>query len=406
VQTYVERVARAQRDAGVEVTILCGSEAAGAAPPDAAGLPVEESVAGLRVFRLPRWRDVLPSGFRNPALPPVLEALHRRFDFEVVHVHHWHDVSLDLVAKARRLGIPAVVTLHDYFAVCPWFFRLRHDQRCSPAVPLHTCVECVQEQAADPAELLVAALQRRRRLLVVDLWRAGARLTLSQEQADYLGRVPVLSGLRFEALQPPDPEQPPHPELPPATCRRGPTPDATGGLRRLITWGGLVHGKGVHLLVAAAERLATPVEVHHFGQQLDTAYRDRIRAAARRTRLELHGSFARADLLRVASGYDLAVFPSLFFETHGYAVDEAMQLGLPVVVSDRGAPVTRVGGRGIGFPGGDVEALTALLQGLQDEPARLAAMRAATPPAGVGIDAHVAALARVYLSVVTNPARR
>jgi glycosyltransferase involved in cell wall biosynthesis len=60
-------------------------------------------------------------------------------------------------------------------------------------------------------------------------------------------------------------------------------------------------------------------------------------------------------------------------------VDEALALGLPVWVSDRGALPERLGGAGLALPAGDPAAWSAAVLDTLDDPRRLARWRAAIP---------------------------
>jgi glycosyltransferase involved in cell wall biosynthesis len=184
-------------------------------------------------------------------------------------------------------------------------------------------------------------------------------------------RVPLLRGIDMEVAPPPAPR------VPPPEARWQP-----GTSLRLVSWGGLVPGKGLHVLVDAAEGLveAERVAIEHFGHALDDGY----------------GEYGRDDMAHRFPAFDAAVFPSFFLETHGFTVDEALALGLPVIVSDRGAPPARVGSRGLVFPAGDERALRGILQRLLDDPATLAKLRAGSPAAPVRTDDHVALLAEKY----------
>jgi glycosyltransferase involved in cell wall biosynthesis len=170
---------------------------------------------------------------------------------------------------------------------------------------------------------------------------------------------------------------------------------------RLVSWGSLVRGKGLHVAVQAAELLGSPqrVSIDHFGRVLDSVHARDLQQLARRVRLRLHGAYGEHDMAVAFPAFDLAVFPSLFLETHGMVVDEAMALGLPVVVSDRGAPPARIGARGRVFPPGNAAALAAILQEFLDRPELLLAMRAAAPPPAPTMAEHCAALRGLYEAV-------
>ncbi len=385
-ETYVLGLARAQHQVGDEPIVLAGSERGEADPPFR-----ESRVDGVRVLRLrPQPRESRALDGVDPEARALLEEVFRRERPDLFHLHHWHNLTSDAVEAASALGIPSVVSVHDLFSTCPLFFRLPDDVNPCPAdLPRETCVRCIGRYLSPPSAV-EAGFRRRDARFRRELSLARAVLALSETEREFLAAVPWLAGVPFRALPLPRPaldleglERP----------LREPGFDL-----RLVSWGGLVPGKGLHLLVEACEGLdrVERVSIDHFGRILDEAYRHRLLAAPRRVRLRLHGPFEPADAARLFSGHDLAVFPSFFLETHSFVVDEALGLGLPVLVSDRGAPRLRVGARGIAFPAGDVGALRRILQGFLADPGSLQRLRAGAPAPRVGMDEHFAALREIY----------
>lgn len=309
-------------------------------------------------------------------------------DCHLVHVHHWHHLGSDVVRTARALGLQVVLTLHDFFAVCPQFFRLRGTELCLPDVELATCTACVAELAGLAPEALAPAMAAWSRAMPAELQAASRVLALSRAHRDMLCAIPRLAGIRIDVI-----------DLPPPPCQPSPIqPYAVHGPMRLVTWGGLVPGKGLALLIDACARLPFAVEVHHYGRIVDAEFAERLQRGSA-VPLVVHGPFASGTSDAELAAFDVAVFPSHFAETYGYVVDEAMQLGLPVVVSDHGAPPERVGSRGLVFRAGDAGALAAALVEAQGS---LEALRAGEPrflatPAG-----HAAALHAVYREVMVG----
>ncbi|MEE2888290.1 MAG: glycosyltransferase [Planctomycetota bacterium] len=391
-ESYVEQLAQTQREESIQVTIFAGTERGHpSTEPDPSRSrtdePVwaEEFIGGLRVLRLRPWLRDLDHAVRNSDLGENFVEMMRHEKFDLLHIHHWHNTTSDLVARATMAGIPTVVTLHDFHAICPWSFRMRDDKICATDVARETCIECVAERIGDSRSDVKIILREREGVFRTELEHAGALLTLSASQMRYLQQVPSLSGLEFKLLSLPRPELRPHP-----SCRR------EGDILRIVSWGGLVAGKGMQVLLDACELLSEPVELHHYGRVIDFDFSERLRGTARQTRLTLHGTFDTAVMQREFPCYDLAVFPSLFLETHGFVIDEAMLLGLPVVTSDRGAPVERIGDRGVSFPGGDTKALTTVIEGFLAEPTALDALRNAAMPPAKSMADHWSELRAVY----------
>lgn len=82
-----------------------------------------------------------------------------------------------------------------------------------------------------------------------------------------------------------------------------------------------------------------------------------------------HGDYSFQDLQSM--DLDLAVFPSLCCETYSFVLDEAFRLGLPVLTTNRGAFLERVGSAGLLFECGDVGNLAVRLDSLLKSPEAL-----------------------------------
>jgi len=394
-QEYVAELASLQRDDGHEVGVI-----AGARDPAKDGAVRASEESGVRVWRVLRDlpAESLSGDLGCARIGEVFARLAADFAPDLVHVHHWHALTRDLVRRAKRLGVPVVVTLHDLFTTCPRFFRMPdHKSLCERDLTFADCAACVSPDAGGvPVAELEALLAERADELRRELDAADAVLAVSAAQAGFLRSLAVFRcedvrvlpiGIRFDAPPPPAPEPAP-------------------GRLRIVSWAGLDPRKGIQDLLAAvaASRRRGAFEVHLHGRDGEPEYMAELRRIADGSSVRFHGPFPDAERVAFAERYDVAVFPFLAFETHGLAVDEALHAGLPVVVSDRGAPPARIGGRGRTFPAGDPQALMRLLEELLDDPGELARMRRA-PHGAVDLRTHHRALAEAYSAVVAGQAQ-
>ncbi len=146
-----------------------------------------------------------------------------------------------------------------------------------------------------------------------------------------------------------------------------PTPDAT--TRTAVYAGRLLPWKGVALGIAALARPAAldwTYEIYGDGPD-----RRRLQKLADSLgvgdRVNFNGLIPRPELLRAVAAADALLFPSLH-DTAGWAVAEAVTMGVPVVCLDAAGPPVLVGEAGVLVPvTGDVPA--ALAAGLADLPA-------------------------------------
>jgi glycosyltransferase involved in cell wall biosynthesis len=183
------------------------------------------------------------------------------------------------------------------------------------------------------------------------------------------------------------------PGLPPL-----PAPDPVGPFR-FAFWGGVAPHKGLRVLTAALRELVRaplprPVELHVLGGFATPAFEAELREQARGLPIVFHGRFATEDLRRLRPA--VGVFPSTCLETFGIVLDECFELGLPCIVSDRGALAVRVGDGGLCAPAGDATALAAAMRRFLDEPGLWARLRQHLPALPPELEQHVSDLDAVY----------
>ncbi len=90
--------------------------------------------------------------FRNRELRKIYDQILMAFQIDLVHVHHFQDLSLELFYAADELGIPVMATLHDYFAVCPTIllldgenrFCMKDDPNLSEEERRQRCASCLK----------------------------------------------------------------------------------------------------------------------------------------------------------------------------------------------------------------------------------------------------------------------
>ncbi len=384
-EQYLSELVRLQRTADLEVAVVTGS-----ARRDDAAATSREEWHGVPVTRVHRRHDE-PFGvhFEPPqALAAALAAVHACAP-DVVHLHHWFNLGDRLLARLAPL--PAVVSLHDAYAACPRFFFLRPDGFFCGSdlpVPVARCVDCLRPD--DGHADLGARIAARRTTFAAELDRAHVVLAPSEFHAELLVKAGLVPSEKMQSLALGLARVP-------ARAAHRPAP----GRLRLVSFGNLSKLKGSDLLLDAVRLLAQRggVELHFFGEPLPAEATD-LRAAAAGLPVTWHGEYDLARLASMAPAFDLAVFPSRAYETYSLVVEEAIALGLPLVVSDRGAPARRVVPFGVAVPVDTVAPLCVTLSQLMDDPQRLAAMRAALPPGPQLLADHERALRRHYLAAV------
>lgn len=354
VERVVEATVRAQRAAGKDARVLCGSERVGDdARVEAA---THEGTPVARLVRGPGLRDPIDP-FRAD-LVPLYERELDAFAPEIVHVHHWANLGDDLVRRAARRRIPVVVTLHDFYATCGLFFRLPDARSCCDLPQEEaTCGPCLAGRFGVDEGAVRFRVATRRAAFAAELRAAAVVLAPSEaHRAALVSWTPPDAAI--EVLSPGSDPAPPVP-------RR----ERTGPLR-VLHFGNLCRLKGAAFLAEAVERAdptGTTIDLVFAGPVVDAD----LDLRGRRT----VGPFDAARLRELAADADVAAFPSFARESYGLVVDEALRLGLRVLTSDRGALGERVGLRGRVLPAGDVGAWSRELARLAADPSAVARLR-------------------------------
>jgi glycosyltransferase involved in cell wall biosynthesis len=315
--------ARALAEAGVPVTFVhsVGEEA----DPLLEHPGIEVVGLGLTdVWKLPIHRAA-PAGVWNARAGHVLGKMfdHIRRPDSIVHVHQWTKaLSPAGFAAVRRVGLPLVVTMHDYFLVCPTglFYRFDRQEPCALApLSLACCaVPCDPRSRAHKLVRLARSMALRRAL-------NGATLDLVH-----------VSDRGHRTVEPFAPVGARHHRVDnPVSIAHGP-PATIGSTARALYLGRFTREKGAVLAAHAAAAAGVQLIAVGEGPAMEE-----MRAACPDIDLR---SWVPADqvgaLLRDEAMVLLA--PSLWPETGPLTVYEALAAGVPALASNRSGASEKV----------------------------------------------------------------
>jgi len=332
---------------------------------------------------------------------------------DLVHVGSLDGLSTGLVFEARKRDCPVVITLHDFWPVCPLGQLLDLGLAVCPGPTPRRCLDCVGEQVVSRRASARRIGRRLPRLEPLARWlsrtsssgatRIEARLREMREllrAADVLVSPSRFLKQRLAKLGVEGIEVLPYGHE--VLARPPRRPDPSGKIRFGFV-GTAIPSKGLHVLAEAFQLLDDPraaLRVHggfapYHG---DSTYETRVRAILGEKADEvLQGGFRHELLGEILAGLDVLVVPSLWEENAPLVVEEAFLAGLPVVVSDHGGLAERVrdGTCGLRFPPGDVAALARALRRFLEEPELRARLASNAPPV-TPLEEHVTALEGLY----------
>jgi GT2 family glycosyltransferase/glycosyltransferase involved in cell wall biosynthesis len=285
------------------------------------------------------------------------ELVHSLRELGIRHVHFHHTLGLPHAALRLpgALGVAYDFTVHDYFPICPRVHLIDASGRYCGEPDALACGECVRHLGSPVgSEIDVARWREDFGALL-----AGARRVFvpSEDLAKRLARhFPALELTHRPHFEPTPPPPPP------------PPPDSD--VLRVAVIGAIGEHKGSRVLVECvrdADRRALPLEFHLVG------YSDRDDELRALERVVVHGPYREGDVYGILAGLacQRALLPSVWPETHCYALSIALDSELCPVSFDLGAIAERI--RALGW--GELMDLDATAGDIND---RLLSMR--VPP--------------------------
>lgn len=255
----------------------------------------------------------------NPLSTGAIVKVAKRTHPDIAHFHNtWFAVSPDALRSLQRIGIPTVVTIHNYRLVCANAQLLRDGAPCELCVGSspwagvrHRCYR--NSSIASAAAALGIETHRLRRT-----WHRGVDKFLALTEFAR-GRL-IAGGLPAERIAV-------HPNFVADSGRRTRPPSAS---KRVTYVGRLSPEKGLTVLLDAwAEAAPAGLELSIVG---DGPQREQLVQRATRS-VTFHGQLGRAEVSALLLDSRAAVFPSVWYEGQPLAVLEALAAGLPVAGS-------------------------------------------------------------------------
>ena len=356
------------------------------------GIPVYRAQAGP----MEPW-PLFVSTFHHRALKRYFCAAFSETDPDLVHFQHLLGLPAGVVSWARRMGRPVVMSLRDFWFVCPNAQLLTNDthELCEkPGRPIR-CVRCGLARANMKtlrllSPLFAPVMAARNRTLRRVVREANTLLVSSQFVQQWFAHHGVSSS-QFRhvkrGIQMPE---------------RWPLRSRSDDRVRFTYIGGLSWQKGVHVLIEAFNALEVSAELIIAGDETKFPdYTRHLREIAQHPGIRFVGRLNREGVWQTLVDSDVVVVPSLWFETYSMILHEAFAAGVPVIAAAHGAleEAVRDGVDGLLVLPGDVIAWQVALQRVVDEPGLLTRLRAnVRPPITLG--EHVDRMESLYTQLV------
>jgi len=347
----------------------------------------DETYDGVAVHRAAAWpQGVSPRpwelfrwSYANPRIEADFAAALDRFRPDLIHIQHLKDVSAGVIGMAAAQAIPVVMTLHDYWAICPNAQCIRPDGAlCWRTHARVECGLCAAERLAQPALRFAAPL------MAPLFWARQSYLRRQMRQvrrfvapSRFLRERYIAAGYAPERIIPV--------EIGLAPGHVQPIARPQGSFHRRYAFiGSLAWQKGAHTMIEAFRRLGDAgAELRVWGSlQTFPDYAQRLRALAEGCPwIRLEGELDYDRVGEALAWADYLIVPSVWWENSPATIQEAYTMGVPVIASDCGALAEKVQHErsGLLFVAGDAEDLARALRRTLADPTLLDALRAGLP---------------------------
>lgn len=394
-EIYTLNLALEMQRRGHRCTVLTRVPAKDDTVPD---FSIEEGeFEGLRVLRMTHrlQHASLRESYQHSKAERVFRKVLRAERFDLVHFQHLIHTSAGLVDVAREEGLPTIIHLHDYWALCARVQLIRPDGVIcheNQGLGCHLCVKETATSAIAAASRLTSNCGPVLRQWATDAAEAQSSLAPRLGSLrDLIDRQPfVLAAYAAADLR-----------ISPSRFLRGKLlesgafdprttlfsdngmrtdhvrslkkePDAEGRVRFGFV-GSLVWYKGGETMVRAMRELIgekAVLNVYGDFKPDEEEHHRELQELARGADVHFKGRFDNARLSEVYAEIDVLIVPSIWYENSPITIHEAYLTNTPILASDIGgmAEYVRDEVDGLHFKVGDEADLARKMQRFVDEP--------------------------------------
>lgn len=260
----------------------------------------------------------------------VYKMILRVYEIDLVHIHHLMNHTTAIITEARQLNIPIILTLHDFYTLCPVINLVDKDNKyCAGKINKKVCSECLTSRVSLEISFLTRWRQEFNNYLkMVDCLVAPSAFMLEIFKQFYEikeARV-IPHGTKLDLQSP---------------------PEISGPCFNVAFVGNLTEHKGSAAVKEIIKKTKDPDLVFHsFGkiadqELLDLPLQNFIR----------HGEYGHGELqgLMKKNNIHLVALLSNCPESFSLTLSESWQCSIPVIGTDLGAIGERISESGAGI---------------------------------------------------------
>lgn len=271
--------------------------------------------------------DINITNGRNNEYKRVVKEIVNNYRISFVHIHHLLNHYFDLFDVLLEENIPYMITLHDFYTVCPLINKLNYDMKyCGMNPTISQCNECLKLKYKDPID--IESWRKKWRYYLKNAKEVVVPSEATKEEImkiyDDIDFTVIEHGVEFEKTK----------------------KSYSLGKTKNIAWIGAV---GIHKGSKILEKMTAmnkskDYKIHLFGIMGNAIF------YSNKNNID-HGSYKREELkdLLIDNKIDLVCLFSIGPETYSYTMTEAVSCGIPVISFDLGAVSERIKKYGLGW---------------------------------------------------------
>lgn len=358
---------------------------------------------------------------------PVTASLYGRWLDEwrpdVVHVTSCETLSASVLRVTRERALPLVLTLTDFWFICPRMTLLRSDMRtCDGRTTAWECTKCLSR--GSKAYRWPSALLPERAVAGL-LTAVGRQRVLARQPGlrGMIGDMDARKAFLLRAIEWPQVRLTASPFVRQTYMANGVTaPIEVSAYGNDVSWlsafagrtasdvlrvgfvGQIIPAKGLHVLLDALrsvpDDLRSRIELVVYGSvRQSPEYGQQVIEQAHGLPVRFMGTFQREERASVMATFDVLVVPSLWYD-FPLVIQDALAAGAPVVATNLGgmAEAVKDGVNGFLFEPGDAAMLATHLARLVREPSIVDELRKGIPPVKT-VQANADELGAIYASL-------
>lgn len=260
------------------------------------------------------------TNFHNSEYKKIISTILKAFNIDLVHVHHTIFHSFDIFYEAKSLGIPVILTLHDYYYICPTYNLLnKNNVYCTEIATFEMCKECLKNKLNFESNIL-------------NIWRDKVNeifsickeiITPSQSSKDIYCHYYNLHE-KIKVIE--------HGNKGGKSKK---TPTRSNNTFNVAFIGVMTPVKGSNVIKEMITHdKAAKIRWHFFGLIFDEELKK-----LNQPNIKFHGAYSQNEIniLLEKNEINLVCILSIWPETYCYTLSESVNSNIPVIVMDLGA---------------------------------------------------------------------